>query len=52
MEKKKFSKKAWSAEEDQLLVELISDIGPRSWERISQQVQERTGKQCRERWSN
>ena len=52
MQRTKFSKKAWTIESDKLLVELISDIGPRLWDTIAKSIPDRSGKQCRERWSN
>ena len=52
LQKTKFSKKAWTLESDKQLVEVISDIGPRPWDTVAKQIPGRTGKQCRERWSN
>ena len=48
----KSSKQAWDSNSDIRLVQLISVIGPRSWDEIAAQVPNRTGKQCRERWNN
>lgn len=49
---KKAQKRAWDSESDRMLVELISDIGPRQWELIAEAIPKRSGKQCRERWNN
>lgn len=45
-------KKAWSKEEDGILVSLIKQHGPNKWSYIASQMIERVGKQCRERWHN
>ena len=51
------NKKPWSVEEDQILTDIIKEIGLNSWSSISQELNGklricRTGKQCRERWLN
>ena len=33
-------------------MKLIADIGPHQWEQIAHQMDQRSGKQCRERWHN
>lgn len=40
----------WLPEEDNALVELVRTQGPNNWVRISQQLQYRSPKQCRERY--
>ena len=45
-------KKAWSKEEDMILVNLIKQHGPNKWSYIATQMVDRVGKQCRERWHN
>lgn len=45
-------KGAWTDEEDQKLVELVKEHGPKKWTHIAQQLPGRIGKQCRERWHN
>jgi hypothetical protein len=47
------SKRPWTTEEDQLLMEAIQKYGTQRWPLIAQHVQRgRAGKQCRERWFN
>ncbi|KAL5007777.1 hypothetical protein ScPMuIL_016583 [Solemya velum] len=45
-------KGAWTKEEDDKVVELVSRFGPKRWTLISKHLKGRTGKQCRERWHN
>jgi len=45
-------KRSWTPEEDAKLVEVIERIGAGSWSVICAQVEGRTGKQCRECWTN
>ena len=45
-------KRNWTAEEDELLAQVVARLGPRHWSLYSQHVPNRTGKQCRERWFN
>ena len=52
METKKSQKRAWDSEQDRFLLQLIARIGPRQWESIAASVEDRSGKQCRERWNN
>lgn len=40
----------WTAEEDALVIELVSKYGPRSWSVIALHLKGRIGKQCRERY--
>lgn len=39
----------WTPEEDELVVQLVNQFGPRSWSVIAQHLKGRIGKQCRER---
>lgn len=51
-------RRAWSLEEDDAIRKLVADHGTKSWSRIAEAlrtdfgIEERTGKQCRERWHN
>jgi hypothetical protein len=48
-----WKKNCWSAEEDLRLRELIIACGPKvRWSIIGEQMEGRSGKQCRERWHN
>ncbi|XP_074500865.1 v-myb avian myeloblastosis viral oncogene homolog-like 2a isoform X2 [Sebastes fasciatus] len=42
----------WSKEEDEKIVELVSEYGTRHWSMIARHLNGRMGKQCRERWHN
>jgi hypothetical protein len=42
----------WSEEEDALLVQAVSQMGPRKWAKVAERIGTRIGKQCRERWHN
>jgi hypothetical protein len=42
-------KRAWRAEEDEKLLALIKEHGPRRWGVIASSLPGRVGKQCRER---
>ncbi|KAL7598188.1 hypothetical protein Lser_V15G22042 [Lactuca serriola] len=42
----------WSKEEDEELLQLVEQYGPKKWSTIAQQLPGRIGKQCRERWHN
>jgi len=46
------TKSAWTPLEDTKLLELISKHGPSNWSRIALEMENRIGKQCRERWHN
>lgn len=45
-------KVSWTQQEDAILCSLVHKLGPMHWSVIAQQMQSRTGKQCRERWHN
>lgn len=45
-------KGAWSAEEDSLLRAWVECMGPCKWADCASTIKGRTGKQCRERWTN
>lgn len=45
-------KAKWTKEEDDILKNAISKYGTNNWSLISNEIQGRTGKQCRERWLN
>lgn len=40
-------KGAWTPEEDEKLIELVSRFGPKSWSQIARDVPGRSGKSCR-----
>ncbi|XP_022096368.1 myb-related protein B-like isoform X2 [Acanthaster planci] len=42
----------WTKEEDDRVVQLVKQYGPKRWSLISKYLAGRTGKQCRERWHN
>nr|KYP59240.1 Myb-related protein 3R-1 [Cajanus cajan] len=42
----------WSKEEDEIIIELVKQNGPKKWSAIAQHLPGRIGKQCRERWCN
>ena len=42
----------WSFDTDRQLTELVRLNGPKKWDSIGRCVENRTGKQCRERWVN
>ncbi|KAI4331691.1 hypothetical protein MLD38_029850 [Melastoma candidum] len=42
----------WSPEEDLILSELVSKLGPRNWSLIARGIDGRSGKSCRLRWCN
>ena len=45
-------KRAWQPEEDQQLLQLVTELGPCHWSVIASYLEGRAGKQCRERWHN
>lgn len=45
-------KGAWTPEEDWKVLQLVVANGPQKWTLISQHLNCRVGKQCRERWHN
>ena len=47
------SRKSWSASEDEALKALVAALGVGRWADLARRMgEERTGKQCRERWHN
>jgi hypothetical protein len=51
--KRKAGPKAWSKEEDALLLQIVQNMRvPMKWSIVAQSLPERTGKQCRERYVN
>lgn len=44
--------RSWTPEEDELIIQLVSQHGPKKWTRIAGNLHMRTGKQCRERWAH
>ncbi|KAL1193136.1 Transcription factor [Cardamine amara subsp. amara] len=49
---KNLIKGQWTAEEDRKLIRLVRQHGERKWALISEKLEGRAGKQCRERWHN
>ncbi|EOA15090.1 hypothetical protein CARUB_v10028458mg [Capsella rubella] len=49
---KNLIKGQWTAEEDRKLIRLVKQHGERKWALISEKLEGRAGKQCRERWHN
>lgn len=45
-------KKAWTIEEDDKLITLVTKHGAHKWSHIANLMKDRVGKQCRERWHN
>ena len=45
-------KGAWTKEEDELVVKLVTQYGPKKWSLIASHLHGRIGKQCRDRWHN
>lgn len=52
VKKSKRIKQIWTLEEDEKLLKLIHTHGPIHWSLISSGMEDREGKQCRERWHN
>jgi hypothetical protein len=50
--KTRIVKRTWTEEEDRQLLELVKIHGIKEWSRHSEQMESRTGKQCRERYMN
>lgn len=51
--KKKAGPKVWTKEEDQMLLNMVQSMRrPMKWSIVAQQMPDRTGKQCRERYVN
>ncbi|KAG9156103.1 hypothetical protein Leryth_023833 [Lithospermum erythrorhizon] len=42
----------WSKEEDEIIIQMVNEIGPKKWSTIAKALPGRIGKQCRERWHN
>ena len=42
----------WTDEEDELIAQGVKSMGDRAWTLISRTLNDRTGKQCRDRWKN
>lgn len=42
----------WTKEEDNRVILLVKEYGPKRWTLIAKHLKGRTGKQCRERWHN
>jgi hypothetical protein len=40
----------WTAQEDQMIRDLVALMGPKQWAAVAERLQGRTGKQCRERF--
>mmetsp|Transcript_11792 Transcript_11792/g.17508 ORF Transcript_11792/g.17508 Transcript_11792/m.17508 type:complete len:234 (+) Transcript_11792:186-887(+) len=49
---RKFTKGTWTKAEDQQLMEIVREMGPKRWSTIAEKLEGRIGKQCRERWYN
>ena len=45
-------RKSWDRAQDSILLDCITNHGPRLWEELAVYIPGRTGKQCRERWIN
>jgi len=45
-------KQAWTQEEDEKLLAIVTEQGPSCWSQIAVSLPGRLGKQCRERWHN
>ncbi|KAK4260546.1 hypothetical protein QN277_003644 [Acacia crassicarpa] len=45
-------KGSWTNEEDDCIIELVTNYGVRKWSLIAKHLPGRIGKQCRERWHN
>lgn len=46
------NKLPWSPVEDQRLISLVETFGSKHWATIASKMNDRTGKQCRERWTH
>ncbi|KAJ0261441.1 Transcription factor MYB119 [Hirschfeldia incana] len=49
---KNLIKGQWTAEEDRKLIRLVRQHGEKKWAIVSEKLEGRAGKQCRERWHN
>ena len=48
----KVTKRPFTLEEDQKLLQFVATHGPQNWGQLAQRMGNRTAKQCRERWNN
>ena len=46
------ARRKFTEEEDQILSQLVSEMGPRKWDQIAKRMPNRTARQCRDRYSN
>eukprot|EP01045_Picozoa_sp_COSAG04_P008919 COSAG04_NODE_504_length_13347_cov_231.910251_13_plen_356_part_00 len=46
------SRSGWTAKEDALVTQLVTEHGAHNWVELAKHVKGRVGKQCRERWNN
>jgi myb proto-oncogene protein len=44
------AKRAWALDEDRALIKMVRLNGPHGWVKLANGLQDRSGKQCRERW--
>lgn len=42
----------WTAEEDEIVAQMVKKFGHKSWSTVARHLNGRLGKQCRERWYN
>jgi len=47
-----YSRRPWTKEEDDLILELVKEHGTKTWSLVGNRLQCRSGKQCRERYKN
>lgn len=45
-------KRPWTQSEDEILLALVNEFGPKGWSKMAVALPGRVGKQCRERWHN
>jgi myb proto-oncogene protein len=48
----KTARRKWNADEDEILLTMVRVHGRHAWTKIATSLPNRTGKQCRERWTN
>jgi hypothetical protein len=48
----KIQKRPFSLDEDRMVYQFVAMNGPREWWLLAQQMENRSPKQCRERWNN
>ena len=46
------SRRPWTSEEDDLIVQLVAQHGTKNWSLIGTKLKNRSGKECRERYKN